>query len=1003
MNYAKVFTTRLLVIVLLLFIAGFQTFAQNKIVKGRVTASGNVPLPGVSVQLKGASAGTNTDVDGNYSISVPAAGGTLVFSSVGFATREMAIGTQTTINMELVSGSEQLTDVVVVGYGTQRKKEVTNAVTSVKQEDFNKGNVNDVAQLLQGKVAGLTISRSGGDPNGNFAIRLRGLSTVGQNTQPLIVVDGVPGQDLNSVDPNDIASMDILKDGSAAAIYGTRGSAGVILITTKRGRSGKTQVEYNGYISSETVDRTIPLMNAEEFRATINKLGSNNDFGASTDWMDEITRNAFSHVHNLAMSGGSDKTTYRASVNYRDVQGIAINTGFQQLNARLNVEQRAIDDRLKLSLMAGQTTRNSDLGWNRAFREAANYNPTAPVKSPDAQYEQYGGYFQNTAVNEHYNPVAMLLQNKNNTKMNRLNLNVQAEFELIKNLKLLVRYGYQREDSVNNIYVSKLAYIDTRMINLYPINYTGNSSNGIAAQRNGRSNNNLFEGTASYDFSVVDKMNINLLAGYSYQDFNKNGSSIAGGNFISDDLSSDNIGSGLDFSRGLGNVVSYRNSSKLIAFFGRANINFDDTYFLSASIRREGSSKFGINNRWGNFPSVSAGVDINRLANIPSVNNLKLRASYGVTGAEPSDPYLSLATVTPSGVFLVNGEFVPAYGPGRNANPDLKWETKREFNIGLDFSIIDNKLYGSLDYYRRKTTDLLYYATVPQPPNFARNTWINVGDLRSNGFEAAISYNAISKGEFRWTTSANYSTFNVKLVSLSNETFAASTQQLANVGAPGLNGFYAVRLKENEDIGNLTGPIFAGVDASGKYTFVDLDKSGNFEQADSDYGIIGNGLPDFTIGWNNTFTYKNFDLNFFLRGVFGHDLLNSMRAFYEYPEVARRFNVVKTKYYNPELSVDQTYSYSSLDIEKADFVKLDNATLGYTINLANKSKAFRMIRLYLSGQNLFTITGYTGVDPEPRFTDTEQTGFGAVVSPGIERRDSWVRTRTVTFGVNVGF
>ncbi len=1003
MKNAQVLISRFCLLSLLFLIFHSSSFAQSRPVTGRVVTGTNVPLEGVSVRLKGSQTGTATDRAGNYSIGVRGNSPVLVFSYVGFEEQEVTVGDGNVIDVQLAEGVAKLTDIVVVGYGTQRKREVTSAVTSIKQEDFNKGNVNDVAQLLQGKVAGLTISRSGGDPNGNFAIRLRGLSTVGQNSAPLIVVDGVPGSDINSVDPNDIASMDILKDGSAAAIYGTRGSAGVILITTKRGKAGRAQIDYNGYVSSESVDRTIPLMNATEFRETIQKLNSNNDFGGSTDWMDEITRNnALSHVHNLSLSGGSGQTTYRASVNYRDVEGIAITTGFKQLNARLNVEQKALNDKLKLSLMAGQTTRNSDIGWNRAFREAANYNPTAPVKSDDSAYLQYDGYFQNTSVNEHYNPVAMLRQNSNNIKLQRLNLNVQAEYELIKDLKILARYGYQKEDALNAIFINKFSFIDNRMINIFPINYSGNSSNGIAAQRNARSNNNLFEGTLNYDLRGLGKFNANILAGYSYQDFTSNGLSVAGGNFISNDLSSDNLGAGLDFNRGLGHVASYKNQSRLIAFFGRVNLNYDDSYFLSASLRREGSSKFGVNNKWGYFPAVSAGFDVNRLVQIPRVNNLKLRASYGVTGAEPVDPYLSLSTVTPSGVFLVNGEFVPAYGPGRNSNPDLKWETKREVNIGLDFAAFDSRLYGSVDYFRRKTTDLLFYAPVPQPPNFAGNTWINVGDLRSNGIEVAVSYNVLRESTLNWTTGINYASSSVKLVSLSNDQYTATTQQLANIGAPGLNGFYGVRLKEGEKLGNITGPVYEGVGQDGKYIFSDLSKNGVFEQKDEDYAVIGNGLPDFTIGWSNTFTFKGFDLNFFFRGVFGHDLLNSMRTFYEYPETARRFNVVNTKYYNPNLSVDQTGAYSSLDIEKASFVKLDNATLGYNFRLPKSEKGFRSIRVYLSGQNLLTITDYTGIDPEPRFTDTDQTGFGSIVSPGFERRDSWVRTRTVTFGINLG-
>jgi TonB-dependent starch-binding outer membrane protein SusC len=976
-------------------------------VKGRVTSEQGEGLPGVSVAVKGTTIGTVTDVDGNYSLTVPDANSVLVFSFIGYTSQEQLVGGKSEINIQLVEDLQKLSEVVVVGYGTQRKQEVTQAITTLKAEDFNKGNVNDVSQLLQGKVAGLTITRPGGNPNQAFSIRLRGVSTIGPNSQPLVVVDGAIGADLNSVDPNDIASIDVLKDGSAAAIYGTRGSAGVIIITTKRGKEGKPRIDYNGYVTSESMSRHIPVMNREEYLAAGGK-----DLGADTDWYKEITRTAYTHVHNLSISGGTPNTTYRASLNYRDGQGVLITTGFEQLNARLNLTQKALNDRLSISFDIAQTNRDSDIGWYRQFRDVASYNPTAPVRSPDAEFEQYGGYFQQQ-LNEHYNPVAYLKQNSNATELNRLNLNLQAEIEIVKNLKLQGRFATQRQNQDHNIFIDKYSNIDSRdanspyeyggTVNGVDLNYQNPSLNGVASKRNVRNDNRLIETTLNYSLNVGENIKIGLLGGYSYQYFKNQGTVATGGDIISNILASNNLLSVGDFPAGRGYVASYLNDNKLVAFFGRANVNFNETFFLMASLRREGSSMFGENNKWGNFPAVSGGVDISKLVEIPVISNLKLRASYGVTGALPRDPYLSIPTVQAQNQkFFYNGNYITSYGPARNANPDLKWETKGEFDIGLDFALLSNKLSGSFDYYDRKTSDFIYYATVSRVVNNSEFTWLNLGSIRSKGVELALSYNVIDQGDFKWTTGGNFSSFDVTLESLSNEQVQTSTLYIGNMGSPGLNATNVIRVREGDKLGNIFGPVFDGLDESGKFKYKDISGDGVYTRgAVEDQEVLGNGLPKFTLGFTNTIVYKNFDLNFFLRGAFGHDIVNSYRAFYEYPKYVQSYNIVNTKHYDPNVSVEQDAEFSSRFVEKGDFVKLDNATLGYNFNISG-GKIFKTARVYINGQNLFVITGYTGVDPEPRFTDPDQTGANAVLSAGIERRRDWIQTRSFTIGVNFG-
>ncbi len=968
----------------LLWCFGITWFAYAQgTVNGNVTDENGEPLPGVSVVFKGTTTGTTTDFDGNYRLNVPSGATTLIFSYVGYLPKEVEIGGQSTINIQMEIDVETLSEVVVVGYGTQDKKEITSSVASISSEDFNGGNVNDVSQLLQGKVAGLTIARAGSNPSGGFNIRLRGLSTVGQNTSPLIVIDGVIGADLNSVDPNDIETIDILKDGSAAAIYGTRGSAGVILVTTKQGKAGRTKVDYNGYVSAENVARTVQVMDRDEFLSRPGNVAV--DEGADTDWYDEITRTAISHVHNLALSGGTEKTTYRASMNYRAIDGVSINSGFRQLNGRLNLTQKALNDKLTLTTNLAVTTRNSDFGFDQAFRYAAIYNPTAPVRSDDPEFAPFGGYFEKPLF-DYFNPVAMLEQNVNEGKRKILNMAFQADYDIVEGLRATVRYGTQTENNFNGWYISKEAFWNGP---------DGRAANGLgrAQRRTDESFNELFEATLNYDKTFGD-VNLSLLGGYSYQEFVFEGHGATAGNFLTDAFSYNNLGAALDFDNGLGDVFSYKNNYKLVGFFGRINLNYQGTYFFSASARQEGSTRFGDGNKWGLFPAVSAGVTISNLVDIPMVDNLKFRASYGVTGSIPGESYLSLSTLVSGGTFFYDGAFVPSFSPARNENPDLGWETKAEIDFGLDFAMFDNRLTGTMDYYSRTTTDLIYNATVPVPPNITDRKFLNVGEFTSNGFEFAANFLAVDNGNFTWTPGVNFSTFNVELTSLSNDEFDFGGEQLiSNLGSPGQNNTNLIRIAEGEPFGQIWGLVYDGLNEDGTWRFRDLNGDGTINEADEQ--VIGNGLPDFQIGITNSFTFGNFDFNFLLRGAFGHDLVNTYRAFYELPQLAT-YNVVKTDLYNENLT-ETTGRYSSLHVENASYIRLDNFTLGYSFKLPENSPVTKA-RLYLSGQNLFYITDYTGADPEVRFDDA-----GDILAPGIDRRNTWARTRTFVFGANISF
>ena len=994
------FYCRYVSVLLFLFLTS-TAWSQTKTITGKVISEDDgAGIPGANVLEKGTSNGTVTDATGNYSITT-ASDATLIFSFVGYTSQEIAVGNQSTIDVNLKLDITSLNEVVVIGYGTQEKKELTSAVTSVKSEDFNRGTVNDPAQLLQGKVAGLNISKAGNDPNGGFNIRLRGIASFGANTEPLVVIDGIIGGSLNSVDPNDIASIDVLKDGSAAAIYGSRGGSGVILITTKTGKAGRFQVEYNGSVAVEDIGRTIQIMTADEYRG----LSGAKDFGGSTDWLDEVTQTGSYQVHNLSLAGGSGGTAFRGSFNVRDAQGIAINSGFNQLNGRFNLTQKALKDRATFTVNLSTTRKEADYGFVESLRYAIVSNPTMPVYdnrlSTDSETGggEYGGYAER-GIFDYFNPVSIAEQNKNEGTDNTLIASLKAEYDfsdIIPGIRASAFYSQQNQSELRGQYYSKTS------------KWVGANRNGLANRLTKQMFTELFETTVNYD-KDLGGTNLAILAGYSYQYFYNEGFGMQGGNFLTDEFSNNNIGTALDFSKGLGEVVSYANSNKLVAFFGRANVNVNGNYFVSVSARYEGSSRFGANNKWGLFPAVSAGVTLSNLVEIPAVNSLKLRASYGVTGNQPRDSYLSLPRLGQTGYFFYNNEYVPAYGPVSNANPDLKWETKAEFDFGLDFGMLDNRLTGTADYYIRSTEDLLLSVAVPVPPNLYRETLVNIGELENQGFELALNYAAINRANLTWTTGINFATMKTKVVSLSSGALSVGeggTLYRANMGSPGQNDTRLVRVKEGDELGQLWGPVQETVNADGTLKFKDLNGDGTFCNCDDDRTVIGNGLPKFTIGWNNSLTFGNWDATVFIRGSFGHDLVNSYRGFYENtePTTVINYNVVNTKYFDPNI---KKATVNSVHVEKADFVKLDNMSIGYSLPL--QGKAVNRFRIYVAAQNLFVITDYEGVDPEVRYVDSndiDPNGFFPdlpdPLSPGVERRGTYFTTRTFTLGVNLGF
>jgi len=965
----------------LLVFGTLVSFAQQT-VSGKVTAADDGSgIPGVNILEKGTSNGTVTDSDGNFRISV-GSNATLVFSFVGYASQEVSVGSQSTLNVSLQSDVTALSEVVVTGYGTQEKKEITSSVVSLTTKEFNKGNINDPSQLLQGKVPGLSVYNRGGDPNSNATIRLRGISTVGANTEPLVVVDGVIGASLNNVDPNDIESINVLKDGSAAAIYGSRGSSGVILVTTKRGskKSGQVSFDYNGYVAAATAFRQQPSMSAGEYVAN-----GGNDLGAVTDWQDEVTRTGVSNVHNIAISGGNENTTFRMSTNFRNIQGILEKSGFDQVNTRANMLHSALEGKLKIDLNMSFTNRNSNFSFNEALRYAVLYNPTAPIKFPNGDYYQ-------AILFDNFNPVAILDQNVNEGKRKNLNYNAKIDYSIVDNLTATVNFGQQFETNFNGEYYSRNSL------------FRGLNRGGLARRYTNDITFTLFEAYATYtkDF---DKIDLSLTGGYSFQQDEFEDMFVELGNFPSDALGYNALENSGDRLSGLASLTNISSNAspknQITAQFARLNLTFDKGIFFNASVRREGSTKLGEDNRYGVFPAAGIGVDILRYAELGSFNALKLRVGYGVTGSLPSQSGLAQDLYTYS--FGGGGNVTKA----RDANPDLKWEQKEEINIGVDFGI-GNKLTGTLDVYTRNINDFILERQVDVAVFPSGRRFENAGSLKTNGIELALNYDNIQLGGVQWSPGIVLSSYQTTL-----EEFIIDKSVRGELGAPGQNGTFMIRTAVGEKIGQIWGPVFDGVEGNGAPRFKDLNGDGTVVAApgaaladNGDFQELGQGIPSMEFGWTNQLTFKNWDMNAFFRGAVGHSLINNFRAFYEPldPGAINSYNRIKT-----DKAVDGLTSaqYSSLYVEKADFFKLDNITLGY--NFKTASSAFKSVRMYINVQNAFVLTNYTGIDPEPQLQDLGSADNGAftgttpdVLAPGIDRRNSYFNSRTFTFGVNIG-
>jgi iron complex outermembrane receptor protein len=989
--YAKIVKLLSSFLLIIAMTAG-SAFAQFEVSGTVIDEETEEPLTGVNIVIQGTSTGTATDIDGNYSLEVPSLDGTLVVTYIGYIRQEIPIDERTEIDIVLAPDRAELDDIVVVGYGTQEERQITGSISSVSADEFTQGNVNNPGELIQGKVPGLNISTEGGNPNGDPTFRLRGVSSF-SNNEPLIVVDGIIGASLENIDPNDIASIDVLKDASASAIYGTRGGAGVIAITTKKGAAdGTTNVSYSGSVSSIGVENKVDVLSADQFRQLGQDVGIEiSDFGQSTDWFDEITQNSYSTIHNLSISGGNQSTTYRVSGNFRDNQGLMKTTGFQQTGGRVNLNHYALNDKLNLTFNLSATNRSEEIGFGEAFRYAVTFNPTAPVTADG--FDNTGGYREIDAF-DMFNPVAILKTASNTLEEKRYDTSLKADYDfsdIIPGLGVSAFYSLQN-------YAATQVIFHSRQNKLTGGATTSALGRGQAERDMDEHRFEQFDFTANYISTLFEGVDVEALAGYSYLQQEYEGTEVIGGDFISDGVNANNLNFAQDFDNGLGTINSFKNDNKLIAGFGRLNLNLDNTYFLNGTIRREASTRFGVNEKWGNFWSVGGSVEAMNLIEVDFIDRLKIRASYGETGQDAPFDGISKLRFAPTGNFFVGGSFVQSFGPVNNSNPDLKWEETREFNVGVDFDMLDERLSGSFEFYDKVTDDLILEIAVPVPPNLYPTSWLNVGSISSTGLEATLGYDLFRGRESYWNTGFTFSTINLTL-----EEFESDIPQYrANVGSPGQNNTQMVRVAEGEPLGQIWGPKFVEIGDDGIWRFEDAD--GNLVTSDEisreDEQVIGNGVPDFELGWTNRVTYKNWDLNLFVRGVFGHDLVNIQRVFFENPSNISTYNVTETALDLTNLTSSPVYN--SFHVEDASFVRFENLSIGYTVPLPENT-AVRNLRFSLSGRNLFTLTGYDGVDPEVRWEDNLDPANPDPLAIGIERRTRWYTARSITFGVNLDF
>lgn len=983
---------------LLFLMTGFQIMSAQQIsITGTVTDTTGEPLLGVSVTVPGTPTGVSTDLDGKFSINADAKG-KLKFSYVGYQAVEEPINNRKVINVVMEENAEVLSEVVVIGYGTMDKKELTSAISHVSEKDFLTVSSPDPKMLIQGKVPGVSITNTGaGDPNNMAGIQIRGVSSRSAGLGPLIVIDGVPGGDLSNVNVNDIASFDILKDGAASAIYGTRGSNGVVVVTTKKGsKDGAVHTSYSATLSWDKAKKELDMMSAQDYRDVRLGWGDRGvDLGGNLDWLDAVTRTGFAMQHTLTISGGNENSNYRVTADYRDANGIDLRSNREEYGARASVMHTTKGGLFTINMNVAPRIIYRDASDWSVFKDALEANPTTPLMDPNDPSKYYDFFGQITGSN----PVERQKLETDHADTKLLDWDGTVRLNL---LPLLAKDGSSIHHLTTQIMFADHQYSHDntwfRPSTSTQAIHNGHEGEGSRSYSKGRTF--MVEWLTNYNARFADKHNVKGMVGYSYQYERYSGFNAENKDFPNDGLGADNLGSG-EWAKEEGQVMmgSYKNDCKLISFFGRVSYDYDGKYLFTASLRHEGSSKFGKNHKWGNFPAVSAGWRIsqeNFMKDITWIDDLKIRGDYGVTGNQDFGSYNSISTMSGFGDYYYNGKYFQVWGPGNNVNPDLKWEKGKNWNIGLDFSVLNNRIYGSLNYFNRRQQDLLGNYTVPVPPNIHNETFVNVGTMKNSGFEFDLNFNVVDTKDFSYSFGVIGSTMSNKFVDFSNSEYVGRDYD-NRVSTQDPYPYYTLqRIEKGQSVGNFHMWRYAGISSEGEWLV--YDKDGDIIRAsqatDDDRCIVGNGMPKFTMSTTHNFRYRNFDLALFFRGAFDYDIFNIHDFYYG----TRNFigNQLKKAYgKNFDISPNATTVVSDYFLERGDYFKLDMITLGYTLRLP-QCRFLDRVRVYGSVKNVFTLTKFSGVDP----TSYDVNGL----EPGATgSRSYYPQTRQFIAGVQIDF
>ena len=1009
-------------IVFLLLLITSMSFAQQTIT-GVVTSAGDSqPLPGVTILLKGTTTGATTDFDGNFSIEAPSSG-VLVFSYIGFLTQETAVKNQRKLNIALQEDISKLDEVIVVGYGTQKKSDITGAVASVKVSDLQSIPSSRVDEVLQGQVAGVQINNNDASPNANVSVRIRGVSSINGGNDPLVVIDGVQGNNLGDIHPNDIKSMKVLKDASATAIYGSRGASGVILITTKKGKNKKPELTYNTYTTIHEVREKLDLLNASQYAQYINDnrqvrglplVFSDNqiqDFnnGGGTDWQDKIFRSGFSHNQHLNISGGNEDVIYSISGDFLESKGIVTGSSFKKFSMRPNISVN-LSEKLKVNLnIFNSWSKDNPTLLNTRDRQGSpifasfRFSPTKSVFNSDGTYSQPGG---GAGPNTEYNPVALALEPIRDNYSNRMTVNPSIEYKITNELKATISGSYQLIDDENGFYYNE------KIVN-------GSESDREASISNSKfiryQNTNIL----TYEKEFNEKHNLTLTGVYEQQISKFNSSFASARDFLTNAVSYNNLELGAVSSP----PSSFRSEESLESFMGRLGYSYDGRYSVIFTGRSDAASVFAENNKHAFFPSVGVAWNISKekfLADSNTINNLKLRASYGEVGNAAIKPYQSLAQLVTGSNFSFNGG---ALTSGINLstqapNPDLKWETTEQLNFGFDLNMFNGGLSLTADYYKKNTTDLLLERALKEASGF-QTQLVNAGEVENKGFEITLSSKFINKRDFKWNTNVTFSKNENEVLALNGgETSIALSNSNSNIGLPGFNN--AIWIDVGQPIGLIKGLEYAGVwksdesilagaygVAPGSPKYIDQNNDGIINN--DDFVNIANALPNYTFGWNNTFSYKNFDLNVLVIGVQGNDVYNIARSLIESQDEGTGVNLLNAwtptneNTNVPGHNAIGDFRNSSRWVEDGSYIRIKNITLGYNLSKTwLKPLGISSAHIYLTGTNLLTFTDYTGFDPESNNAANVNTSSSTDSFAGVDLA-SYPSQKKYTLGLDIKF